>query len=72
MVLEGEIAKSWDLSIKESASAMLPTLSFDDSNTFMCYASPLGVKIHNLKSNKLVRLVGRGELQERFLHVALF
>ena len=51
---------------------MLPTLSFDETNTFICYGSPLGIKIHNLKTNKLVRLIGKSEISERFLQVAMF
>ena len=51
---------------------MLPTLTFDETNTFICYASPLGIKIHNLKTSKLVRLVGKGEISDRFIQAVMY
>jgi len=45
---------------------------FDDSGNFLIYATMLGVKLVNLVSNTVVRLLGKVESNERFLSVALY
>jgi hypothetical protein len=56
------------------AGAYVPAANavFDDSGHFLLFATPLGVKVINLHSNKLVRVLGRVENTERFTAVALF
>jgi len=50
---------------------MLPQVSFDSSGTYLCYGSPLGIKIMNIRANTLVKVLGKNE-NMRFVKVALF
>lgn len=45
---------------------------FDETGHFLVYASLLGIKVVNIETNRLVRVLGKLEAGERFLHVALF
>jgi peptidylprolyl isomerase domain and WD repeat-containing protein 1 len=45
---------------------------FDESCNFLIYTSLIGVKVVNLHTNKLVRILGKVEQTERFLSIALF
>jgi len=45
---------------------------FDDSCNFIAFPSMVGVKIVNIHTNKLVRILGKVEQTERFLGIALF
>lgn len=36
----------------------LANLVYDDSGYFLLYATPMGVKVVNVRSNKCVRLIG--------------
>lgn len=44
---------------------------FDESGNFLIYCTMLGVKVVNVVTNKLVRMLGRHE-NVRFLHATLF
>jgi peptidylprolyl isomerase domain and WD repeat-containing protein 1 len=44
---------------------------FDQSSNFLIYTSMLGIKIINLVTNKMVKLLGKSEPQ-RFLNVAIY
>lgn len=44
---------------------------FDESGNFLIYCTMLGVKVVNLVTNKLLRMLGRHE-NVRFLHATLF
>lgn len=58
--------------MRKSQALMYQTAVFDESCNFLIYASMVGVKIVNIHSNKLVRVLGKVEQTERFLGVALF
>eukprot|EP00959_Pyramimonas_sp_CCMP1952_P225007 4704835-Pyramimonas_sp.AAC.1 len=45
---------------------------FDESGNFVIYATLLGIKMVNIVTNRLSRLVGKVENSERFLRVALY
>jgi len=45
---------------------------FDESGNFVIYATLLGIKMVNIVTNRLTRLVGKVENSERFLRVALY
>ncbi|CAN6455360.1 unnamed protein product [Victoria cruziana] len=45
---------------------------FDESSNFLLYATLLGVKIVNLQTNKVSRILGKVENNERFLKIALY
>ncbi|KXS15935.1 hypothetical protein M427DRAFT_305753 [Gonapodya prolifera JEL478] len=44
---------------------------FDESGNLILYATLLGIKVVNIRTNKVVRVIGRGETV-RFLHLALY
>lgn len=54
------------------ASAPRPNAVFDASGNFLLYPTVLGVKVVNLVSNRVVRVIGRMENTERFLRVVLW
>eukprot|EP00371_Babesia_bovis_P002230 XP_001610877.1 peptidyl-prolyl cis-trans isomerase [Babesia bovis T2Bo] len=46
-------------------------MTFDSSSNYLIYPCLLGIKVVNIHTNNLVRLIGRSELSIRFLKVAL-
>ncbi|GIX62919.1 peptidyl-prolyl cis-trans isomerase [Babesia caballi] len=46
-------------------------LCFDVSSNYLIYPSMLGIKVVNIVTNKVVRVLGRAELSVRYLKVAL-
>lgn len=46
-------------------------ITFDESGNILIYSSYIGIKFISLKSNRLLRLIGRPEM-ERFLQISLF
>mmetsp|Transcript_7219 Transcript_7219/g.26559 ORF Transcript_7219/g.26559 Transcript_7219/m.26559 type:complete len:683 (-) Transcript_7219:1570-3618(-) len=67
MAIERELDTAW----REQAAAY-PNAVFDESGNFLIYPTFLGIKIVNLYTNKLSRVLGKVENTERFLRVALF
>eukprot|EP00897_Mesotaenium_endlicherianum_P002680 jgi/Mesen1/243/ME1143095C07533 len=49
-----------------------PNAVFDESSNFLLYATLLGIKVVNLHSNRVARIIGKVENTERFLRIALF
>lgn len=47
-------------------------VQFDETNQFILYSSILGVKLIDLHTDKLVKILGKPETTERFLTVSLF
>lgn len=47
-------------------------LSFDETGYFLIYATLVGVKVLNTLSNRVVRVLGKDEVGERFLSVAVY
>jgi peptidylprolyl isomerase domain and WD repeat-containing protein 1 len=81
MLVEQEIEKQWDLSNTTADSdsqqncsyaSFMPNLQFDQSDTFLCFGSPIGIKVLNTKTNSLTKLLGKLESNERFLQIALY
>lgn len=50
----------------------LCNMCFDESGHFLVFGSLKGIKIVNVVTNKVVRVLGLGESSERFLSVALY
>jgi peptidylprolyl isomerase domain and WD repeat-containing protein 1 len=50
----------------------LATLTFDETGHFLLYPTVIGVKMINISSNKLNRILGKVESSERFLTMALY
>jgi len=57
--------------MRKSPAQMLQTVSFDESCNFIVYPSLVGIKVVNIHTNKLVRILGKVEQTERFLGLAL-
>ncbi|OIW21997.1 hypothetical protein TanjilG_28420 [Lupinus angustifolius] len=64
MAVEKEIEKTED--------APLPNAVFDESSNFIIYATLLGIKIVNMHTNKVARILGKVENNDRFLRIALY
>ncbi|EFN51411.1 hypothetical protein CHLNCDRAFT_28079, partial [Chlorella variabilis] len=45
---------------------------FDESGNFLLYATLLGIKVINLVTSRVVRIIGKVESTERFLSIALY
>ncbi|KAL2593824.1 hypothetical protein AAZV13_12G150700 [Glycine max] len=58
--------------IEKTESALLPNAVFDESSNFLIYATLLGIKIVNLHTNKVARILGKVENNDRFLRIALY
>eukprot|EP00927_Polykrikos_kofoidii_P032006 TRINITY_DN27395_c0_g1_i2.p1 TRINITY_DN27395_c0_g1~~TRINITY_DN27395_c0_g1_i2.p1 ORF type:complete len:720 (-),score=160.89 TRINITY_DN27395_c0_g1_i2:121-2280(-) len=58
--------------MRKSPGLMLQQAVFDQSGHFLVYSSMIGIKVVNIHTNKLVRVLGKIEQTERFLGVALF
>jgi len=57
--------------IAADPEAPFPNAAFDDSGNFLLYPTLLGIKVVNLVTNRVVKMVGKVESSERFLRVAL-
>eukprot|EP00884_Botryococcus_braunii_P007952 jgi/Botrbrau1/17158/Bobra.0157s0052.1 len=49
-----------------------PNVVFDESGNFIIYASLLGIKVVNVVTNRVVRILGKVENTERFVRIALY
>ena len=49
-----------------------PNALFDASSNFLIYSTLLGIKVINIHTNKVSRMLGKIENTERFTHVALY
>jgi peptidylprolyl isomerase domain and WD repeat-containing protein 1 len=45
---------------------------FDETGNFILYSTLLGIKVINIRTNSLTKLIGKVENTERFLQIALF
>ncbi|GLT63846.1 hypothetical protein SLA2020_363790 [Shorea laevis] len=58
--------------IEKTETAPQPNAVFDESSNFLIYATLLGIKIVNLHTNKVARILGKVETNDRFLRIALY
>uniref|UniRef100_A0A2P2LCW0 peptidylprolyl isomerase n=1 Tax=Rhizophora mucronata TaxID=61149 RepID=A0A2P2LCW0_RHIMU len=58
--------------IEKTEMAPQPNAIFDESSNFLIYATLLGIKIVNLHTNKVSRILGKVESNERYLQIALY
>lgn len=58
--------------IEKTETAPQPNAVFDESSNFLIYATLLGIKVVNLYTNKVARILGKVENNDRFLRVALY
>ena len=66
------MARERQVSVAEDGSLARSNALFDQSGNFIVYATVIGIKIVNIVTNKVARLLGLRESAERFLHLALF
>ncbi|KCV69265.1 hypothetical protein H696_03692 [Fonticula alba] len=64
------LAKDRELDKPNSALSSVNTV-FDDSGNFLLYPTLLGIKVVNIVTNRVVRILGHGENAARFLHISL-
>jgi len=59
---------------REIDSSDLPpsNVVFDESGNFVMYSTLLGIKLVNIKTNKVVKVIGQRESNNRFLSIALY
>ena len=58
--------------LEKDKEAPMPNAIFDESGNFVLYPTLLGIKMVNVVSNALVKILGKVENTERFMRVALF
>ncbi|XWS28600.1 hypothetical protein CRYUN_Cryun25bG0084400 [Craigia yunnanensis] len=58
--------------IEKTEMAPQPNSVFDESSNFLIYATLLGIKMVNLHTNKVARILGKVENNDRFLRIALY
>jgi len=58
--------------LEKTESAPQPNAVFDESSNFLIYATFLGIKVINLHTNTVARILGKVESNERYLRVALY
>ncbi|KAG0497286.1 hypothetical protein HPP92_001759 [Vanilla planifolia] len=58
--------------IEKTENAPQANAIFDESCNFLLYATLLGIKIVNLHTNKVARILGKVENNDRFLRIALY
>lgn len=58
--------------IEKTENAPHPNAVFDESSNFLIYATLLGIKMINLHTNKVARILGKVENNDRFLGIALY
>lgn len=58
--------------IEKTESAPQANAIFDESCNFLIYSTLLGIKIVNLHTNKVARILGKVENNDRFLRIALY
>ena len=71
LVLGRRIAMEKELEANDS-SLSLSNIVFDETGSFIIYGSLAGIKILNIITNKVVRVLGSPESSERFLALALY
>nr|XP_043613658.1 peptidyl-prolyl cis-trans isomerase CYP71 [Erigeron canadensis] len=61
-----------DREFEKTENAPQPNAVFDESSNFIIYPTLLGIKIVNLHTNKVARILGKVENNDRFLRIALY
>lgn len=77
MAVEKELDRRWkegsDGDADDALSySLLPNAVFDESGTLLLYPSLLGIKVVNLETNQVCRILGKVENTQRFLRIALY
>jgi peptidylprolyl isomerase domain and WD repeat-containing protein 1 len=71
--VEKEIEKHWsEKEIAHYTGLHLPSVEFDETGTYIYFGTLFGIKVINVRSNNLVRVLGKVENSERFMRVKLY
>lgn len=62
MAVERELERQWD-----TPDAIMPSIGFDESGTYLYYGSPVGIKVVSVRTGLVERVVGKVENTERFV-----
>lgn len=60
------------ISVQSSTTAPPSNAVFDYSGHFLLYPTLCGIKVVNIETNRLCRVLGAGESNERFLAISLY
>ncbi|KAF7730577.1 Peptidyl-prolyl cis-trans isomerase cyp15 [Apophysomyces ossiformis] len=60
-----------DKELEKSSQSQCVNAVFDESGNFVIYATLLGIKVINIRTNKVARLIGKSETH-RFVNVGLY
>eukprot|EP00698_Gefionella_okellyi_P003518 TRINITY_DN13311_c0_g1_i1.p1 TRINITY_DN13311_c0_g1~~TRINITY_DN13311_c0_g1_i1.p1 ORF type:complete len:651 (-),score=160.11 TRINITY_DN13311_c0_g1_i1:17-1969(-) len=58
--------------LDNTEDAATSNVVFDDSGNFIIYATMFGIKVVNMVTNRVVKLLGKVESTDRFLNIALY
>ena len=58
--------------LSSDVEAPRPNVLFDSSGHFLFYYTLLGIKVVNLVTNRVVKIIGKFENTERFLNIAMY
>lgn len=62
-----------ETTLTDSPYAALNSCIFDESGNFLLIPTPVGIKLLNLVTNRVMRIIGKGEARHlRFINLALF
>eukprot|EP00750_Incisomonas_marina_P017727 INCI2388.1.p1 GENE.INCI2388.1~~INCI2388.1.p1 ORF type:complete len:685 (-),score=152.56 INCI2388.1:36-2090(-) len=64
--------KAVDREMREAEPVAMPNAVFDESGNFLVFSTVIGIKVLNLVTNKVARVLGEVESSERFTCLALF
>lgn len=65
------VEKELDAARDKDPDCAMPNCVFDQSSKLLLFPSPIGIKVMNLVENKVVRIIGKPEANERFLGMSL-
>nr|KAJ3417924.1 Peptidyl-prolyl cis-trans isomerase cyp15 [Polyrhizophydium stewartii] len=65
------LAVERDIEKTRGGQAATANAVFDESGNFVIYPTLIGIKVVNIRSNKVTRLIGKSETQ-RFMNIALY
>ncbi|KAK5576280.1 hypothetical protein RB653_007421 [Dictyostelium firmibasis] len=75
LAIEKEIDTMYDNFLNNLTTKQAPPLNvvlFDETNNFLIYSTLIGIKFVNMKTNKVVRVLGKIENSTRFLGLSLY
>eukprot|EP01133_Synstelium_polycarpum_P018254 gene18254-21844_t len=75
MAMERDIETAYDNALASLPKSILPpppSVIFDETDNFVIYPTLIGIKVVNMVTNKVVRVLGKIESSTRFVGLALY